>query len=159
MKTLFVIPLLLAVSSFACAQEVLSSASEEQKAAGIELNWTIGETVIETWAKPTNILTQGFHQTKITVTANSEIDWPGLEIKVFPNPVGEKLNIELSIIPEKMMFSIVDVLGKTIRQDHIKSDNTVLDFSQVAAGQYFLKIQTKTGKPVKTFKIMKGGIE
>lgn len=158
MKIIYILPILVAIHFFASGQEVLSSAGQTQKAADTELSWTIGETVIETWSNPTSTLTQGFHQTRITITAISEIEWPGLKINVFPNPVRNTLNIEFNSLPEEMLFVVIDLLGKTIQRDFIKGNNTYLDFSNLADGQYILKIQTKAGKPVQTFKIVKSGI-
>ncbi len=157
MKTFITLFILFAVHFSASAQEVLSSAGQSQTAAGTEASWTIGEVVIETWSQPTGTLTQGFHQTKLIVTAISDLDWPGLKINAFPNPVGDKLNIEFNMLPEELFFVVIDVRGKTIQQNFIKSEKTTLDFSGFATGLYFLKIQTKTGKPVQTFKIVKGG--
>lgn len=155
MKTLFVTSLLLAVSIFASAQEVVSTAGETNKTADIEIGWTIGEVVIETISTSSSTLTQGIHQTRIRITAISEVDWPGLKIIVFPNPVNDKLNIEFNTLSEEMFFVVIDMMGKTIQLDFIKNDKTILDFSDVAAGLYYLKIQTKEGKPVQTFKIVR----
>jgi hypothetical protein len=155
MKRIIILTLLLAAAFYGLAQEVVSSAGETYKTASAEVSWTIGETVIETVSNGSATLTQGFHQTKLTVTAISDNDWPGLKINAFPNPVGDILNMEFSILPEEISFVVIDILGKTVQQDFIKSDKTILDFSDFAAGHYFLKIQTKAGKPVQTFKIVK----
>lgn len=157
MKAIIILQMLLAASLFAAAQEVVSAAGETNKTANTEVSWTIGETVIETFSNNSNTLTQGVHQTKLTITAISDTDWPDLEIKAFPNPVGDKLNVEFNALPEKMSFVVVDIVGKTIQRDFIKSDKTILDFSKVTAGQYILKIQTEAGEPVQTFKIVKSG--
>jgi hypothetical protein len=157
MKAIIILQMLLAASLFAVAQEVVSAAGGTNKTAAAEVSWTIGETVIETFSNSSNRLTQGIHQTKLTITAISDTDWPNLEIKAFPNPVGNKLNVEFIALPEKMSFVVVDIVGKTIQRDFIKSDKTILDFSKVTAGQYILKIQTEAGEPVQTFKIVKSG--
>jgi hypothetical protein len=71
--------ILIAGNSF--SQQVIATAGSSGSGTGIQLSWTIGEPVIETFTGANNILTQGFHQTllmRVTYPSNAGIVWyPG----------------------------------------------------------------------------------
>ena len=76
------------------AQKVVSSAGEHNTIGNIQVSWTLREPVIETVSGGNSILTQGFHQTKLMVTPVLSI-FENMQIKVFPNPTNEFINISL----------------------------------------------------------------
>jgi hypothetical protein len=59
--------------------------------------------------------------------------------KIYPNPVAEELFVELN---ESTSIEIVDVFGKTVRNEQIKSGNNTIDVSSLTSGVYFIKSQT-----------------
>jgi len=65
----------------------LPTAGEHFATAGAQLSWTLGEAVIETYAPGggTAQLTQGFHQTQLTVVALNE-SVTVFPVLVYPNP-------------------------------------------------------------------------
>jgi hypothetical protein len=137
------------------AQEVVSSNGDSQTAAGIEVNWTLGEAVIETLTGSSNILTQGFHQTKLTITPVSEILIPGLEIKVFPNPTPDIIRIHFSEYIENSRYYLFDLRGKLLEHKLINSADTEINMRNYASGQYILKLTNKSRQPIQTFQIIK----
>ena len=86
MKKLLILIIGSFIGTVIIAQEVISSGGETQTATGYEICWTLGEPVIETYMPGTYILTQGFHQSRLTATPISEILYTEIELKVFPNP-------------------------------------------------------------------------
>ncbi|MEN8250213.1 MAG: hypothetical protein ABFS32_14870, partial [Bacteroidota bacterium] len=96
MKRIFILNILILSCFILTAQEVVSSGGETGTAAGYEISWTVGEPVIETVSDGTNTLTQGFHQTKLTVTSVNEFSISGIELKVFPNPTEDYVHIHIS---------------------------------------------------------------
>jgi hypothetical protein len=137
------------------AQEVVSSSGDSQSAAGFEVSWTVGELVIETLISGTNSLTQGFHQTKIAITAVDELLYPGMEIKVFPNPTQDLITIQFSEYIEDSRYSLFDFTGKLIENKLINSADTEISMDKYASGQYILKLTNKSQQPIQTFKIIK----
>jgi hypothetical protein len=129
MKYLVIVLILFLAGSMISAQEVVSSNGDSKSAAGVEVSWTVGEAVVATLIGGSNTLTQGFHQTKLTITAVSELLLPGIEIKVFPNPTQD--------------FKL------------ISSDDTEINMSKYASGQYILKLTNKSRQPLQTFQIIK----
>jgi hypothetical protein len=137
------------------AQEVVSSAGDTQSAAGYEVSWTVGEAVIETLIAGSNILTQGFHQTKLTVTAVSELLIPGLDIKVFPNPTQDFITVHFSEYIEGSTYFLYDFSGKLLENKLIHSADMEINMKNYASGQYILKLATKSLQPIQTFQIVK----
>ncbi len=155
MKYLAILLMLIPAVSIVSAQEVVSSNGDSQSAAGYEVSWTVGEAVIETMIGGTNTLTQGFHQTRLTVTAVTDLLYPGLEIKVFPNPTQEFITIRFSEYIEDTRYSLYDLRGKLIENKLINSADTEIDLKKYASGQYILKLTNKSRQPIQTFQVIK----
>jgi hypothetical protein len=79
------------------------------------------------------------------------------EIKLYPNPASNVLNISSNIDTEVVghILKLFDVTGKLYLTKIIQSQNTILDISHLSAGMYILKIEGESGPH--TFKIMKTG--
>ena len=137
------------------AQQVVSSNGDSKSAAGVEVSWTLGEAVIETLISGSNTLTQGFHQTKITITALSEILFPGLDIKVFPNPTPDIITIQFSEYVEGSRFWLYDLRGKLLENKLISSADTEINMKNYASGHYILKLTNKSRQPIQTFQVIK----
>ena len=75
------------------AQEAVSTAGNHGKTTSGSLSWTVGEPVIKTITDGTNTLTQGFQQSRLTITAISDLKIPGIELSVYPNPTNNFLSI------------------------------------------------------------------
>lgn len=155
MKYLFIIIIFLLAGQVVSAQQVVSSNGDSQSAAGVQVSWTVGEAVIETLISGSNMLTQGFHQTKLTVTAVSELLIPGLEIKVFPNPTPDIVNIHFSEYIEGSRYFLYDFTGRLLENKLIPSADTEISMEKYASGQYILKLTNKSRQPIQTFQVVK----
>ena len=155
MKYSIIILMLFLAGSMVSAQEVVSSNGDSKSAAGVEVSWTVGEAVVATLIGGSNTLTQGFHQTKLTITAVSELFLPGIEIKVFPNPTQDFITIHFSEYIEDSKYSLYDFTGKLLENKLISSDDTEINMSKYASGQYILKLTNKSRQTIQTFKIIK----
>lgn len=147
--------MLIPIVSVASAQEVVSSNGDSKSAAGYEVSWTVGEAVIATMISGTNTLTQGFHQSRITVTAMTDLLFPGIEIKVFPNPTQEFVTIRFSEYIEHTRYSLYDLRGKLIENKLINAADTEIDLKKYASGQYILKLTNKSRQAIQTFQVIK----
>ena len=156
MKKLITIILLTTPIGIIHAQEVVSSTGESYSYDGYEVSWTLGELVIETVSNETNTLTQGFHQNNLNVTLIDELNLPGLEFKVYPNPADYIIYIQSKGRTDvKLQFVLFDVNGKKLLNKKFIENPTELNMAQYAAGNYFLSITTIDGEPVQKFKIVK----
>ena len=155
MKYSIIILILFLAGSMVSAQEVISSNGDSQSAAGYEVSWTVGEAVIATLSGSTNTLTQGFQQTRLTVTAVTDLLYPGLEIKVYPNPTQDFITIQFSEYVEGSRYSLYDFTGRLIENKLINSADTEIDLKKYASGQYILKLTNKSRQAIQTFQIIK----
>ncbi len=155
MKIIILLIIILLIGVTISAQEVVSSGGETQSASGYEISWTIGEPVIETFTGGSNILSQGFHQSKLTVTSLTEILNPDIKLKVFPNPTNDFVLIQFNELIENSGYTLYNLTGKVLESKLITSNETKLDLRNYASGQYILKLTKNSTKPVQTFKIIK----
>ena len=139
--------------------EVIASAGEHFDNGTTQLSWTLGEVVIDTYDNGTNILTQGFHQTQLTVTSVEE-SLADIRLNMYPNPTSEVLNIDLGNNEIDIELKLFDMSGKLVHQDKIEAYQTqyVVPMSKVATGSYLVQMQSVDGKFNTTHKVIKQGI-
>ena len=130
------------LSGFAVyAQEVVSTAGSYGETTSGSLSWTVGEPVIETITDGTNTLTQGFQQSKLTVTAISDLKVPGIELSVYPNPTSSFLSIEIKSDKQRnFMLNLFDLSGKLILQKKMTGNKQTIKMQNYKPGTYILKI-------------------
>lgn len=124
------------------------------------LTWTLGETVIQNIQSSNNYLSQGFQQPNYMVIPSVENTTSLFDVKVFPNPSVDILNIIINSDNEFLIEIILtDINGKTL---FWKKDNTsakqhtfIYDISSLATASYFLKITNTKENISETFKIQK----
>ena len=155
MKELVFTLLMVTSLTIANAQEVVSSAGETQTVSGYEVSWTLGEAVIETHTAGSNILTQGFHQTKLTITALEELSVSELEVKVYPNPTSEFVIVHFKGNDITSQYLLYDLSGKLLQQNLIAKNDTRIDMINYSNGAYILKLIDDNNHPIQHFKIVK----
>ncbi|MBK7938664.1 MAG: T9SS type A sorting domain-containing protein [Lewinellaceae bacterium] len=121
--------------------------------AGFSLSYTIGEAVTATFFNtPADlILTQGFQQPEkidtITGTFSASPDlW---EIKVFPNPTGDFLQVQMiSDRARSLDVSIWNIPGQLVspRYELNAGGTTSLDVTTLPAGTYILQIKDENAQ-------------
>ena len=78
-------------------------------------------------------------------------------VKIYPNPVSEELNVQIVNNDEKISkLTLLNILGEDIMEKktgQINTDKTTLTLTTLAAGIYFLTVQTK--EKITTRKIIK----
>jgi len=75
------------------------------------------------------------------------------DIKIYPNPVSNVLNIAVPSNENKLVGILYNVLGKKVLEIDIDINNSQFDLSLLSRGLYLLKIESKS--VIKTFKIVK----
>ena len=79
---------------------------------------------------------------------NKDLEEPGAQVHIFPNPVAETMRIELES-NRYSSYSILDAMGRSVMSGNI-SDNDI-DVRNIAAGKYFLRLQGQDATLVKFF--------
>ena len=149
-RTLLVFSLLstLAVT----AQEVVSTQGGSYSNASANIDFTIGEVVINTGNDGTKNLTQGFHQTNWNILSVEDKS-PNYEAIIFPNPTDDVLNIRTSTF-KNVTYTLYDAQGKLVLQNILSAEQTPIQVSQLAPGSYSLTLNNQT-QILKTFKLIK----
>lgn len=91
------------------------------------------------------IVTQGYHQPHLNSSATStlhETPWAA-NVKVYPNPVQNMLNVEINLIQfDEINIEFIDLSGKILFQQLINQKNgyniLTMNLSEYAAGAYVL---------------------
>lgn len=137
------------------AQEVTAPSGNHFSNNNLQISWTLGEPVTETFSNENNQLTQGFHQSKLTVTAIEEIPGLHLSISAFPNPTTNFLSLKIDNMgEEKLHYTLYDMQGSILSRKQIESEISEIPTYIYAPATYILKISGET-KNLKTFKIVK----
>ena len=115
---------LLALSSAltTTAQEVVATQGDSYSNTSTQIDFTIGEIIINTESDGVNTLTQGFHQTNWNFIG-LENHAPEYEASIFPNPTSEILNIRTSTF-ENVTYTLYDAQGKLILQGKSFNNST-----------------------------------
>jgi hypothetical protein len=138
-------------------QEVIASAGGYNVNGGLSISWSLGETIVPTFKSQdgTLILTHGFQQKLIVTTVEENLDVP-VNIKVFPNPASEVLNIQYEApVDGEIVLSVLDSQGRLVNRETIESTlvEKQINLQGLPAGIYYLKL-TK-GKLVNVYKVVK----
>jgi len=158
MNKLFFIILGFLLTNVSFSQELnsqlISSSGKSFKNTNFQLDWSIGETVTETYSSVTNVITQGFHQNTYSISKVEDL-LDGIDINVYPNPTQNFVFINLNQNENKVdVIVLTDIQGKIIQNKKVTKDIEKIEFSNYPRGIYFLKI-SQTNKSYKEFKIIK----
>ena len=119
--------------------------STSQTSSGVFATQTIGQTSVIGLYKNSRIgVSQGYQKPLLNqIIVNPQHNT--LNIKVFPNPFVEKINISY-FGEDQLSLSLFDVTGKLIYSDELifSSYTKLIDFKRLPAGFYFATISSKT---------------
>lgn len=137
------------------AQQVVATSGGTGQSTSGTITYTLGELVIDTYNGTDKKLTQGFQQSRLIITAVSELPELGYTINAFPNPTTNYLKLKLEKdYPENIGYSLMDINGKVLLNGEVYNGETNISFESLATGTYFIKI-FQDRKEVKTIKVVK----
>ena len=134
------------------SQEVVSTGGGQSESNEYQLSWTIGEPVISTFTATGNILTQGFHQTKLIVTPISSLV-QDLKIKVYPNPTTQKVFIDVGL-QQNFHYELYNAGGELLKKNTLELAINEINTEAFANGTYYIKIHDKHSL-IRTYKLVK----
>lgn len=151
--------LIISINAFSqsISPELITTSGDNFKNSNVELDWSIGEIMIETYSNTENSLTQGFHQSKYDVTTSvDEISGIDFKIKIFPNPTSDLINLQIvGNINQNLTYELIDLQGKVLIKNSVNKTKKQINMSRFSQNMYLLKITTENGKQVSIFKIQK----
>lgn len=120
------------------AQNVISTQGESYSNLNGGIDFTIGEVVMSTGSNGINDLTQGFHQTNWNFLGVEDFA-PAIEVFIFPNPTADVLYIK-TLSFKNVMYTLFDSGGKCLVQNLLSAEQTPIQVSQLAPGNYSLEL-------------------
>jgi hypothetical protein len=165
-KTLFFSMLIICVLPNCYSQNlnpnVIASAGGIAKTDKISLEWTLGESAVETITSAKNLYTQGFHQPYLAVKSFHSPPQDnillGYNIAIAPNPARSFVNVSIGAKDsEKYLLSLFDMDGKTVYARQITGNNLFIriEMGHLPSGVYLVNVRNDSGIMRKAFKIIK----
>lgn len=141
MKLLSCIVFLFSASVY--AQEVIGAAGTISSNGTHSLEWTIGESLTSTESNGTNTITQGFHQTMLTVSSIEE-EGATFNVSAFPNPTNSILNVNITNCDEELNVQLYDVAGKLVKSIRYAAgqQTSLINFEKYERGTYYIKVSS-----------------
>ncbi len=140
------------------SQSVTAASGGQFENSQGQVSFTLGEPVIETIGDASNTLTQGFHQSKLTVVGIYE-NLKEISVKIFPNPTSETANVQFEgLDAQDYELQLFDVNGSLVQipTSQTASNLVQLKLNSMAAGTYFLQVKSKKNNDeVNAYRIIK----
>ena len=138
-------------------QQVVASSGGDGTAAGYNLQWTLGEGVIESSGVVAGAqLSQGFQQPTYEVQTLIVVPGINFTLDVFPLPSSDILNINVgSDEISELKAVLYDLNGGIVLQQKLLGNENQLNMQSIQAAGYILNIIDNKGEILKSFKIVK----
>lgn len=126
------------LSAQSLSPTVVATAGETYTSPTVNVEWTLGELMIESYAG-TLVLTQGFHQPTVQITSLKDLAASLGTIKVYPNPTTSSLSIE-SEKHGNLQVALWDMNGRLLLQKRLSATISQLELSHLPQGIYVLRM-------------------
>jgi hypothetical protein len=149
----FAVLLFFPIPSGTYAQQLICTAGDVFSGTTLQIEWSLGETMIESYDARHILLTQGFHQPEATRTEK-----PDTLVKIYPNPCDLEFFIDLDETEsESELFSIIlfDTAGRIVLAKDISTGTNEISSEDIPDGIYFLKLFDAKSNLLKSVKIIK----
>ena len=139
------------------AQQAILTAGGNASGTGGTASYSIGQVFYTTNTGLNNSVAQGVQQTYKISVVNEIEEAKGIELvcSAYPNPVSNLLTLKIEEeLKSEYHITLYDLAGKLIESNTIKSNETLLDMSNLTPAIYILKV-TQNNNEIKIFKIIK----
>jgi hypothetical protein len=136
MRTIFLLTIAITASHFIQAQSVIATGGSSYTSPTVSVNWTVGETVIQTFNTNSALVSQGIHH-DIELPTNVAEQSPTL-FTLWPNPARESVTISGSKQTIERI-EIFDAVGKLVVTHAQKNTFSV---APLAAGSYVVRVHS-----------------
>jgi hypothetical protein len=139
-------------SSF--GQNALSAAGGHFKTSGGSTSFTVGQVAYVLKKGTGSSLNEGVQQVYTKKTTPVEELVYLKEVQLYPNPTQETITLILSSKEDiQVRYTIMDYLGKEIRNGNILSEKSEISLRYLPSGNYFISLKSK--KENRIFKMVK----
>lgn len=137
------------------AQENINSTGGKATGTNGTVTYSVGQTVFNTSSSESGTILEGVQQPyEIFITTGIEMTTINLELKVFPNPTTNILNLTVEIEENGLSYQIFNISGKILESKKINSRITQIGMLDLKPSTYFLRV-LKKDQIIKSFKIIK----
>jgi len=136
-------------------RQVFATAGNTVNNANHKITFTIGESIIGTIQNNT-VINQGFlagAASGSTLAVDEQL--LSTAIKVYPNPVTEKLSIDLNDVSGDAKVMIYSNTGQLLKTEKLNAQNNTINVNHLQNGLYLVNLHFSDYKTIKTFKIIK----
>lgn len=155
MKTIITL-LFVGSSSFFFSQSTINASGSDASGTNGNVSSSIGQVFYESSGSLSGTVIPGVQQSyEILETLGMDIKEIGLNMKIYPNPTADVLNLSIAFNDYKSYsFELIDNSARLLITGNVKNANTSLLMTVYPAGIYILKVK-KGGKLIKSFKVIK----
>ena len=139
------------------AQDSVLSSGGDATASRGSVSFSIGQVAYTSQSSQDGVVNAGVQQPVLAIMVGNEEPLSEVTVGIYPNPTKDKLVIELSgeyPARGRHSFSLYDLYGKLLLQEHILSSPVIVPLDTYAHGMYLLKVSHDTDV-IKTFKVIK----
>jgi hypothetical protein len=164
LKTLILLGTTMLLSTMTEAQSIapqsVNSSGAKMTQANGSLSFTVGELVVLSQTDSDgNTLGSGFTSgATLTTVSIKEPDASLLDLKVFPNPTSDLVNIQINHSSiDHIVLTITDIEGKEVYKGQYAALSNLIGINTAsyATGSYLLTMKNLNNEVLGTFKIMK----
>ncbi|MFN5091134.1 MAG: T9SS type A sorting domain-containing protein [Bacteroidota bacterium] len=153
-KSLILSVLLMSCGFSSFGQNALSSTGGHIKSTGGSTSFTVGQVAYVLKKGNGSYLNEGVQQVYTKKTTPIEELVYLKEVQLYPNPTQETMTLILSSkVDVQVRYTIMDYLGKEIRNGNILSEKSEISLRDLPSGNYFISLKSK--KENRIFKIVK----
>jgi hypothetical protein len=156
-KTVLLVFFLFSVLSFRAQSvmpDVIAASGDFFSNSSGQLQWTLGEVMVETYQNASFTVTQGFHQNFLLSTDVNT--FTSSDFKIYPNPANEFISVWCEKADRLFSFNLMDITGKIV---YVASANgftpVQIDLSKYPNGIYLLKVTDVETDVAQSFRIIK----
>ncbi|WP_084372297.1 T9SS type A sorting domain-containing protein [Reichenbachiella faecimaris] len=137
------------------APSIFASAGDFYTGTNVQLSWTLGGTVLDSFSNSEVTLSSGVQVEEIDpYVLNVKSDF--VNIQIFPNPIQDQLTIQFNNAASNYQVLIADLAGRTVYQGFSSGINQkIIDVSHLSIGAYALQVLDSSQQPIKKFKLSK----
>ena len=153
-KSLILSVLLMSCGFSSFGQNALSSTGGHFKSTGGSTSFTVGQVVYVLKKGNGPYLNEGVQQVYTKKTTPVEELVYLKEVQLYPNPTQETMTLILSSKEDvQVRYTIMDYLGKEIKNGNILSEKSEISLRDLPSGNYFISLKSK--KENRIFKMVK----
>lgn len=152
MKQIFLTLTILSVFTAYGQRAVSAGGSSFENFTG-QIEYTIGEPVIQFLATSNCMITQGYHQPTLSIVEVRHLNADFIA-EVFPNPTVAMLKLKLEDF-EGVSYQVFDANGKALESNTVSNNLTTIDVENFTKGYYTLRLIDADNKKLKSYKFLK----